>query len=157
MMHAITHSCFWLIFVCRARTKHQAKHLMELKDHEAKLCSQRKAKPRKSNAVQGGIKRPQRFRPGTVALREIRRFQRSTDLLIRKLPFQRLVRQIIREKHGEGWRINSSAVGAMQEAVESYLVGLFEDSQLCALHAKRVTVMVKDMQLARRIRGQDRM
>lgn len=97
-------------------------------------------------------KKPHRFRPGTVALREIRRYQKSTDLLIRKLPFQRLVREISQEFKSD-LRFQASAIVALQEASESYLIGLFEDTNLCAIHAKRVTVMPKDMQLARRIRG----
>ncbi|GMH99232.1 hypothetical protein TrLO_g16027 [Triparma laevis f. longispina] len=84
---------------------------------------------RKSAPATGGVKKPHRYRPGTVALREIRRYQKSTELLIRKLPFQRL------------------------EAAEAYLVGLFEDTNLCAIHAKRITIMPKDIQLTRRIRG----
>uniref|UniRef100_A0A3P8U9L3 Core Histone H2A/H2B/H3 domain-containing protein n=1 Tax=Amphiprion percula TaxID=161767 RepID=A0A3P8U9L3_AMPPE len=76
------------------------------------------------------------------ALREVRRYQKSTELLIRKPPFQRLVREI------------SSAVMPLQEVSEAYLVGLFEDTDLCAIHAKRVTIMPKDIQLARRIRGE---
>ena len=103
--------------------------------------------------TQGGLKKPHRFRPGTVALREIRRFQKSTELLIRKLPFQRLVREIAAEFRND-LRFQSSAVLALQEASEAYMVGLFEDTNLCAIHAKRVTIMPKDMQLARRIRGE---
>jgi histone H3/H4 len=95
---------------------------------------------------------PHRFRPGTVALREIRRYQKSADLLIRRLPFQRIVREIAQSK-GE-FRFQASAILALQEASEAYLTGLFEDTNLCALHAKRVTIMPKDMQLARRIRGE---
>ena len=101
----------------------------------------------------GGVKKPHRYRPGTVALREIRKYQKSTELLIRKLPFQRLVREIAQEFKTD-LRFQSSAVLALQEASESYLVGLFEDTNLCAIHAKRVTIMPKDMQLARRIRGE---
>merc|ERR1712060_687955 len=101
----------------------------------------------------GGVKRAHRFRPGTVALCEIRRFQKSTELLIRKLPFQRLVREIASEFKND-LRFQSSAVLALQEAAEAYMVGLFEDTNLCAIHAKRVTIMPKDMQLARRIRGE---
>mgnify|MGYP002523958803 FL=1 len=100
-----------------------------------------------------GIKKPHRYRPGTVALREIRKFQKSTDLLIRKLPFQRVVREIAGEFKSD-LRFQSQAVLALQEAAEAYLVGLFEDTNLCAIHAKRVTIMPKDMQLARRIRGE---
>ena len=94
-----------------------------------------------------------RFRPGTVALREIRRYQKSTELLIRKLPFQRLVREIAQDFKTD-LRFQASAIAALQEASESYLVGLFEDTNLCAIHAKRVTIMPKDVQLARRIRGE---
>jgi len=99
-----------------------------------------------------------RFRPGTVALREIRKYQRSTDLLLRKLPFSRLVREVALEMstdYSEGplLRWQSSALLALQEATEAYLVHLFEDANLCAIHAKRVTIMQRDMQLARRIRG----
>jgi histone H3 len=93
------------------------------------------------------------LRPGTVALREIRRYQKSTDLLIRKLPFQRLVREIAQDFKND-LRFQGSAILALQEASESYLVGLFEDTNLCAIHAKRVTIMPKDIQLARRIRGE---
>ncbi|CAA6672755.1 unnamed protein product [Spirodela intermedia] len=101
----------------------------------------------------GGVKKPHRFRPGTVALREIRKYQKSTELLIRKLPFQRLVREIAQDFKTD-LRFQSSAVSALQEAAEAYLVGLFEDTNLCAIHAKRVTIMPKDIQLARRIRGE---
>ena len=100
-----------------------------------------------------GMKKPHRYRPGTVALREIRRYQKSTELLIRKLPFQRLVREIAQD-FKQDLRFQSSAVMALQEASEAYLVGLFEDTNLCAIHAKRVTIMPKDIQLARRIRGE---
>ena len=108
---------------------------------------------RKTAPTQGGVKKPHRFKPGTVALREIRKFQKSTDLLIRKLPFQRLVKEIAIEFKAD-LRFQSNAVLALQEASEAYLVGLFEDTNLCAIHAKRVTIMPKDMQLARRIRGE---
>ncbi|XP_026717081.1 histone H3.3, partial [Athene cunicularia] len=91
--------------------------------------------------------------PCTVALREIRRYQKSTELLIRKLPFQRLVREIAQDFKTD-LRFQSAAIGALQEASEAYLVGLFEDTNLCAIHAKRVTIMPKDIQLARRIRGE---
>ena len=93
------------------------------------------------------------YRPGTVALREIRRYQKSTELLIRKLPFQRLVREIAQD-YKTDLRFQSAAIGALQEACEAYLVSLFEDTNLCAIHAKRVTIMPKDIQLARRIRGE---
>ncbi|KAI9605078.1 hypothetical protein H4Q26_003049 [Puccinia striiformis f. sp. tritici PST-130] len=94
-----------------------------------------------------------RYRPGTVALREIRRYQKSTELLIRKLPFQRLVREIAQDFKTD-LRFQSSAVMALQESAEAYLVGLFEDTNLAAIHAKRVTIQPKDIQLARRLRGE---
>lgn len=100
-----------------------------------------------------GIKKPRRFRSGTVALREIRRYQKSTELLMRKLPFQRLVREVAQDFKVD-IRFQSTAVMALQEASEAYLVGLFEDTNICAIHAKRVTIMPRDLQLARRIRGE---
>ena len=101
------------------------------------------------------VARPRRrFRPGTVALKEIRKYQRSTALLIRKLPFQRLVKEIAQDMFRCDLRFQSHAILALQEAAESYIVGLFEDTNLCAIHAKRVTIMPKDVQLARRIRGE---
>ena len=102
----------------------------------------------------GGVKKPHRYRPGTVALHEIRRYQKSTELLIRKLPFQRLVREIAQDLTKTDLRFQGTAILALQEAAEAYLVGLFEDTNLCAIHAKRVTIMPKDIQLARRIRGE---
>ena len=117
-------------------------------------------KPRKDTGAKstrktpiGGVKKAHRFRPGTVAIREIRKYQRSTDLLIRKLPFQRIVKDIAHETSSD-LRFQSSALLALQEAVEAYLVGLFEDTNLCAIHARRVTIMVRDIKLARRIRGE---
>ena len=105
-------------------------------------------------ASQQGMRKPRRYRPGTVALREIRRYQKSTELLIRKLPFQRLVREIAQDLGKMSIRFQSGAIIALQEASEAYLVGLLEDSNLCAIHAKRVTIMPKDIQLACRIRGE---
>ena len=90
-----------------------------------------------------------------MALREIRRFQKTTDVLIRKAPFQRLVRQITQELFpNKDLRFQSIAVLALQEAAEAYVVGLLEDTNLAAMHAKRVTIMPRDMILARRIRGE---
>uniref|UniRef100_A0A182YT41 Core Histone H2A/H2B/H3 domain-containing protein n=1 Tax=Anopheles stephensi TaxID=30069 RepID=A0A182YT41_ANOST len=101
----------------------------------------------------GGVKKLHRYRPGTVALREIRRYQKSTDLLIRKLPCQPLVREIAQDFKTD-LRFQSAAVAALQEASEAYFVGLFEDSNLCAIHVKRVTILPKDNQMARCIRGE---
>jgi histone H3 len=98
-----------------------------------------------------GVKKPHRYRPGTVALREIRKFQKSTELLLRRRPFARLVREVAQDFKSD-LRFNPDALLCLQEATESYMVGLFEDSNLCAIHGKRVTVMPKDMQLVARIR-----
>ena len=108
---------------------------------------------RKSAPTANGMKRPHRYRPGTVALREIRKYQKSTELFIRKLPFQRLVREIAQEFCTD-LRFQSTAILALQEASEAYLVGLFEDANLCAVHAGRIGIQPKDMALARRIRGE---
>ena len=108
---------------------------------------------KKSVSKTGGIKKTHRFRPGTVVARQIKKYQRSTELLIRKLPFQRLVKDIAHKLRPET-RFQSSAVLALQESSEAYLVGLFEDTNLCAFHGKRVTIMKKDVDLARRIRGE---
>ncbi|BFU25748.1 histone H3, putative [Entamoeba histolytica HM-1:IMSS-B] len=94
-----------------------------------------------------------RAHPGAVALTEIKVLQRSTELLLRKAPFQALVREIAQVSKSD-LRFQSAAISALQEAAEAYLVGLFEDTNLCAIHAKRITIMPKDMQLARRIRGE---
>lgn len=99
-----------------------------------------------------GEKKPHRYRPGTLALREIRRYQKSTETLIRQLPFQRLVREIARDLKPD-MRFQSSALAALQESAEAHLVSVFEGSNLCAIHTKRVTIAPKDVQLARRIRG----
>eukprot|EP00475_Leptophrys_vorax_P006885 TRINITY_DN14303_c0_g1_i8.p2 TRINITY_DN14303_c0_g1~~TRINITY_DN14303_c0_g1_i8.p2 ORF type:complete len:121 (-),score=25.41 TRINITY_DN14303_c0_g1_i8:58-420(-) len=102
------------------------------------------------------IKKPHRFRPGTVALRQIRKYQKSSDLLLKKLPFQKLVREITEEAgaHLNGVRFQASALIALQEAAEAYLVALFEHTNLAAIHAKRVTIMPRDIRLARKIRGE---
>jgi len=133
-----------------ARTKQTARKSTGGKAPRKQLATKA---ARKSAPATGGVKKPHRYRPGTVALREIRKYQKSTELLIRKLPFQRLVREIAQD-YKTDLRFQSSAVLALQEAAEAYLVGLFEDTNLCAIHAKRVTIMPKDIQLARRIRGE---
>jgi len=107
---------------------------------------------RKSAPATGGVKKPHRFKPGTVALREIRKLQKTYHLLIPKLSFGRLTREILND-HASGYRIQSQAILALQEATEAHMVGLFEDTNLLAIHANRVTIMPKDVQLARRIRG----
>ena len=133
-----------------ARTKQTARKSLGAKAPRGNLATKA---ARKSQPATGGIKKPHRYRPGTIALREIRRYQKSTELLIRKLPFQRLVREITQD-YKTDIRFQGSALLALQESAEAYLVGLFEDANLCAIHAKRVTIQPKDMQLARRIRGE---
>jgi len=108
-----------------ARTKQTARKSTGGKAPRKQLATKA---ARKSAPSTGGIKKPHRFRPGTVALREIR-----------KLPFQRLVREIAQDFKTD-LRFQSAAIGALQEASEAYLVSLFEDTNLCAIHAKRVTV-----------------
>lgn len=93
-----------------------------------------------------------RFRPGVVALREIRHYQKNTDLLIKKFPFQRLVKEIAHNIRSD-IRFQSQAIGALQESAEAYLVTLFADANVCAIHAKRKTITPSDMNLARRLRG----
>ena len=134
--------------------------LAEKREEKCKKAAARMAKKGGQKAPKGRVKKRYRYRPGTVALKQIRQYQKSTELLIRKLPFQRLVREIasdsevIKSPLCGKVRFQSAAVMALQEAAEAYLVGLFEDTNLCAIHAKRVTIMPKDIQLARRIRGE---
>ncbi|KAL3041263.1 hypothetical protein OYC64_019458 [Pagothenia borchgrevinki] len=101
--------------------------------------------------------RRRRFRPGTRALMEIRKYQKSSDLLLRKAPFSRLVREVCQSLSGESLRWQVYALLALQEAAEAFLVLLFSDANLCAIHAKRVTIFPRDIQLARRIRGVETM
>ncbi|XP_076893836.1 histone H3.3a-like [Bidens hawaiensis] len=107
---------------------------------------------RRYSLAASALKKPHHYRPGTVALREIRKYQKTSELLISKSPFQRLVREIAQD-YMVDLRFQSHAVFALQEAAEAYLMGPFEDTNLCAIHAKRVTIMVKDIQLALRIRA----
>ncbi|KAG6375886.1 histone H3.1-like protein [Boletus reticuloceps] len=138
-----------------ARTKQTARKTTGGKQprKQLQLATKRTVKTTQKTPTTGGVKKPHRFRPGTVALREIRRYQKSTELLIRKLPFQRLVREIAQDFKTD-LRFQSSAVMALQEASEAYLVSLFEDTNLAAIHAKRVTIQPKDLALARRLRGE---
>jgi histone H3 len=99
------------------------------------------------------LKKKIRYRPGTVALREIRKYQKSTELLIRKLPFQRIVREVAGDFKSD-LRFQSKGIEALQESTEALMVGTMEDTNLCALHAKRVTIMPRDLRLARQLRGE---
>jgi histone H3 len=133
-----------------ARTKLSVPRRVKIGGPRARLATKA---ARRSAPCTGGVKRPHRYRPGTVALREIRRYQRCTNLLLRRRPFQRLVREIA-QAHSADCRFQVLALEALQEAAEAYLVGLFEDTQLCAVHARRVTIQPRDMLLAQRIRGE---
>ena len=99
----------------------------------------------------GKVRKPYRYRPGTVALREIGKYQTSTELLIRKIPFQRLVREIVHQMKGKDYRFQSTALLALQEASESFLVNMFDQCNSIAIHGKRVTLMAKDILLWRRL------
>ena len=116
--------------------------LAKKREEERKKAAARLAKKGSQKAQKGGVKKCYRYWPGTVALKQIRQYQKSTELLIRKLPFQRLVREIASDSEvitsplcGKV-RFQSAAVMALQEAAEAYLVGLFKDTNLCAIHAK---------------------
>jgi len=118
-----------------ARTKQTARKSTGGKAPRKQLATKA---ARKSAPASGGVKKPHRYRPGTVALREIRKYQKSTELLIRKLPFQRLVREIAQD-YGKDIRFQTSAIWALQEATEAYLVGLFEDTNLAAIHTMKAS------------------
>ena len=103
--------------------------------------------------MQGRQVKPHRYRAGTAALKDICHLKKTTALLICKLPFQRLVREIAQD-YKTDLRFQSVVILCLQEAAEAYLVRLFDDANLCAIHARRVTIMPKDIMLARRIRGE---
>ena len=132
-----------------ARTKQTARKSTGGKAPRKQLARKQLGKNAlRKNAHQ--VVKKHRYHPGPVALREIRKYQKSTDLLMRKSPFQRVVKEIVIGLKVD-LRIQASAVMALQELAESLMVNLFEDANLCAIHAKRVTIMQKDMQLARRL------
>ena len=134
-----------------ARTKQTAKRQTGLGGGKVQSLAAAKKASKARRKAQG--KKPNRFRPGTMALPEIRRYQKSTELLIRQAPFRRLVREYVQDIKVD-LRIALQAFKALQEAAEAYLVGLFEDVNLCAIHARRVTIMPKDIQLVRPIWGE---
>jgi histone H3 len=139
-----------------ARTKQTARQSTGGKAPRHQLAT-KDARLSAKKVRRGGVKKPHRFRPGTVALREIRKYQKSTELLLRKLPFQRLTREVtqfLSDRTSSDLRFQGSALAALQEAAEAQLIGLLEDTNLVTLHTKRVTIMPKDMQLVRRIRGE---
>ena len=104
-----------------------------------------------AKSMNRNIHKKRYYRPGTVALREIRKYQKSTDLLIRKLPFQRLVREIADDFKTDIRKFKSTGLSALQESTESFLCNFLETTNMCAIHSNRVTIMPKDIQLARHI------
>jgi histone H3 len=123
--------------------------------HSPAVARRKQKAPRKSIKKKHAPRAPpkeklrfRRSRPGTLALREIRHYQSSGRLLIPRMPFLRLIKDYITE-----YRLQQSAVDALQQAAEMFLVQLFEDAYLCSLHSNRVTLMPKDISLATRIRG----
>ena len=108
-------------------------------------------KPTNNRPPKGSVRKPYRFRPGTTALRQIRKYQKSTELLIRKLPFQRLVKEVVQKMFKDNYRFQSTALLALQEASESFLVTMFEQCNYIAIHGKRVTVQKKDILLWKRL------
>ena len=113
------------------------------------------AKKAKTAGAGSGQKKARRWHPGTVALRQIRKLQKGTNLLIQKAPFQRLVREVA-TSHKQDLRFQSSAILAIQEATEAFVISVLADTNLCAIHTRRVTIQAKDLQLALRLRGDRR-
>ena len=144
-----------------ARTKQTARKSTGGKAPRKMLATKaaRKSHPSPLRNIGFVKKPPRRYKPGTVALREIRKYQKSTDLLMRKLPFARLIKEITQDYSGmngcgvAATRWTKEAILMLQEASEAFLIGLFADSLLCSVHSKRVTVQTKDLNLARAIRG----
>lgn len=134
-----------------ARTKQTARKSTGGKAPRKQLATKA---ARKSAIPSSGIKKP-RYKTGTVALKEIRRYQKSTEFLIRKLPFQRICKRLCQQQNVE-MRFQVNALEVFQEAAEGFLVGFFEDARHCATHAKRVTVMPKDLALVMKLRSQNR-
>ena len=133
-----------------AQTKQTA---VKAKATKRSLGQKKGKKSAAAGAGASGLKRAFRWKPGTVALRQVKRLQKSTELLVAKAPFSRLVREIA-ESHKAGLRFQSSAVAAIQEATESFVISLLGDANLTALHANRVTALPRDLQLVRRLRGE---
>jgi histone H3 len=133
-----------------AKTKQTA---VKTKTTTARALGTKTGKKSAGSSGASGVKRAHRWRPGTVALRQVKALQKSTELLIARAPFSRLVREIA-ESHKAGLRFQSSAVAAIQEATEAFVISLLSDANLTALHANRVTALPRDLQLVRRLRGE---
>src|SRR6185369_6831785 len=123
---------------------------------KTKLAKSLKKSSKVKSSASEGVKRPHRFRPGTCALREIRKYQKTAEPLLRKLPFRRLVREICQNTRTidtptggkEDFRWKLDALTSIQEAAESELIKLFEFTNMLAIHSKRQTIMIRDMKLA---------
>lgn len=144
------------------RSKHIAKSKAEKEGKKIKKLTSQKV-GRKADPAESGVKRKYRSKPGRKAMREIKRYQKTTELLMQKAPFHRksksltnVVKQILKEMNfeTEKFRFQSAALHALQEATEAAIVSLLEDANLCCSHAHRKTVMRSDVLLARRIRGE---
>jgi histone H3 len=135
----------------KQQQKKPRKALASRTAHTAGIVGAKRGK-KDATTAQAGMK-SRRYRPGTVALREIRRLQTTTTPLLRRAPFRRLVREVSEQYQHKAVRFQLSAIEAIQEAAEAYVISVLEDANICALHANRVTAMPKDLQLARRLRG----
>lgn len=142
-----------MVDLSRRRNKGERTKQVALKYTGSTASSRLDLATRMSSPASGYVKEHHRYRSGEAALREIRKQQTSDELSVPKLPFQRLVREIAQDFKPES-RYQISALSALQEATESYLVGMYEDTNLCANHDSRVTIMPKDIQLARHIRSE---
>ncbi len=140
------HSCL----LKKSKPKPKPKSKTKVKS-KSSVKAKSKSAPQKSTSEK--IKEPHRYRPGTKALMEIRRYQKSTDLLIPVSPFKRLTREIVQD-FSDDIRFSSDSFTALQIYIEQHLVYLFEDANLNSIHSKSVTVSPKDIQLARRVRGE---
>jgi len=134
--------------------EHRLRLKLETKKGKGRGFGQRSSTPSSDEGAVKIKKKKIRYRPGMLALKEIRKYQKTTEMLIPRIRFQRLVREITQDISVDQLKFQSAALLALQEAAEAYLVGLFEDTNLCAIHAKRVTIMPKDIALARRLRGE---
>lgn len=144
------------------KSSHPSKTGTESRFHEFRKMSDEKSGQKKESLSSASSDRKRtddkkvvkgKYRPNNLCLKEIRRFAKGPDMCIRRLVFQQVVKEITWEIDNS-YRFHSQAILAIQEAAEAYMIGLFEDTNICASHAKRVTIYPKDMQLARRIRGE---
>lgn len=136
------------------RAKKTAHRVLPQKQPLTKMMARKNAFGGKTNGKSGGVKKPRRWRPGTKALQEIRRYQRTTDLILPKSTFLRLIQEIAQQQLGKSYRFQTSAILALQEGAEAYLVEVLGDTQLCALHAGREGIKNKDLSLAMCLRGE---